>query len=80
MQINEEELKEKMGDLDISSDYLDEIMLLVKQSVDELDPDDESAASTFNASDEQALLMRLDEETDWRKKAALAARIISMKL
>lgn len=37
-----------------------------------LEPDRESVIA--------ALQMRIDEETDWRKKAAYAARIISLRL
>lgn len=80
MELNEGKIKTQLDELGIPVEKLDEVMLLVKQSIDEQDQPQEVAFSNSRESIEQSLLARMDDEKDWKKKVALAARIISMKL
>ena len=60
------------------SDVIDEIMTSVDSGKE---PSDGTILPSMSAEDKVLMLQNmLDNETDWRKKAKIAARIISEKL
>lgn len=71
-----DELKLKLEDLGFESDKIDEVANLV------LDSSSAQTSSTGAGVDEQIVNLQgqMDNESDWRKRAAIAARVINLRL
>ena len=71
-----EGIKLKLEELEIPSDKIDELILFLEKE------EDKKPIFSGNSKLSQRLELtdRLREETDWRKKAALAARIINLEI
>ncbi len=72
-----DEIKTKayLEDLGIDSEKIDETMLFLKENMEPTPPEN---TGPHSANLVAWLKTRIDETTDWRKKASLAARIISL--
>ena len=72
-----DELKTKayLEDLGIDSEKIGETMLFLKENMEPTLPEN---IGPHSADLVAWLKTRIDETTDWRKKASLAARIISL--
>ena len=74
--MNEEKLIETLEGLDIPSDKIDEIMVFIKdQKEHSLEEGDKIGDTQIRILEEE-----LKNETDWRKRSSLAAKIISYNL
>lgn len=73
--MNEDEIRDKLDELNIDPSLTNDIMAKVNQR---------KSAQVIQANQKQAqefeLKSQLDAETDWQKRAAIAARIISINL
>lgn len=74
--MNEEKTREILEGLEIPEDKINELLAVMKdQEEHPLKDGDKVGDYTFHTLKEQ-----MDNETDWRKKASLAAKIISINL
>jgi len=76
--MNSEELKIKLEELEIPSDKIDEVVNMFESKQKE--ESDQSAGKITNRDKIIELQNELSNEKDWRKRASLSARIISLGL
>ena len=71
-----ENIKLKLEELEIPSDKIDELILFLEKEEDKKS----ISSGGLKLSQRLELTDRLREETDWRKRATLAAKIINLSL
>ena len=76
--MNSEELKIKLEELEIPSDKIDEVVNMFESKQKE--ESDQCAGKITNRDEVIELQNELSNEKDWRKRASLSARIISLGL
>jgi len=76
--MNSEELKIKLEELEIPSDKIDEVVNMFESKQKE--ESDQGAGKITNRDEVIELQNELSNEKDWRKRASLSARIISLGL
>jgi hypothetical protein len=74
--INEDELKMKMESMNIDDSVINEIIGSIKSQPQPMD--NGSEAVLFE--EKEKIKQQIEVETDWKKRAALAAKLISMDL
>jgi len=77
MEINNEELKIKLEELGIESDKIDEVVVFLESNKD-IESDVKQRGTNVDKVIE--LKQQLIDETDWRKRASIAAALISLDL
>jgi len=74
--MNKDEIRTVLEEVGVEKDKLEEAVEAVSASREQEQP----AENMSREATEIALKCKLDSETDWRKRAAIAARIISLNL
>lgn len=81
---NEQDIRRVLEQLDpegkISSEKIEEVVIAIKE-LEENPPKDGEVRNRMHFSVlEGELKQQIEQETDWRKKASLAAKLISLNL
>ncbi len=81
---NEQEIRRVLEQLDperkISSEKIEEVVIAIKELEDSPPRDGEVRNGMHFSVLEGELKQQIEIETDWRKKAALAAKLVSLNL